>query len=111
MFRRGFNHAPLRCIAGDLIIKVLKETRLEDSGKNQGALGCISRSFIWVITGPPWKLIILPSLADAKHAKLIFTGSIFLQYNCISYLPSGQFTSGFLVCPTNPPSAEVIYGS
>lgn len=49
LFRMRFNQAPLRCIAGNEVTKVLKEIHSRDCDKYQGDRGYLRKSYTSVI--------------------------------------------------------------
>lgn len=75
LFRRGFNQAPLRYIRNDEIAGFSKKSTLEIVASIRGAVDSSNRlSFSWptmegplIYYWPPWKLMLCPSLVNAKH--------------------------------------------
>lgn len=66
MVKRGFNQAPLRCIAGDKLSRVLKEVHAEDCDEQKGGSRLykqvIHLGYYWMVTEPmsfcrtPWPI-------------------------------------------------------
>lgn len=65
-----FNQAPLKCLAGDEVARVLKEIYAGVCGSIKWALWFIKVLTIWVIIGPSWNQMQFP-LLDSKHVDLI----------------------------------------
>lgn len=66
LFRKWFNQAPLRCIEGDKVDRVLQEVHVGKCGEHKGTRGYLSIVCISTITGRPWKLIPYLFLEDVS---------------------------------------------